>query len=64
MIMKTVSREGMLLAGAVGLLTLFRVSMGNKMKIVIISATLVLVAAVIFTACQAIGRYMTLFSSM
>jgi O-antigen ligase len=62
MIMKTVSREGMLLAGAIGLLTLFRVSMGNKMKIVIISATLVLVAAVTLPR-EAIGRYMTLFSS-
>jgi O-antigen ligase len=62
MIMKTVSREGMLLAAAVGLLTLFRVSMGNKMKIILISATLVLVAAVTLPR-EAIGRYMTLFSS-
>jgi O-antigen ligase len=62
MIVKTVSREGLLLAGAIGLITLLRVSVGNKMKLLITFAVLVLVAATTLSR-DSIERYMTLFSS-
>jgi O-antigen ligase len=62
MIVKTVSREGLLLAGAIGLITLLRVSVGNKMKLLITFAVLVLVAATTLSR-ESIERYMTLFSS-
>ena len=62
MIVKTVSREGLLLAAAIGLITLLRVSVGNKMKLLITFAVLVLVAAITLSR-ESIERYMTLFSS-
>jgi len=62
MIIKTVSREGLLLAGAIALLTLLRVSMGNKMKIAITFAALV-ITAVMTLPQESIARYMTMFTS-
>jgi O-antigen ligase len=60
-ILKTVSREGLLLALIIVLLTLPRVSFPNKMKIVVVSI-LVCVFAAATLSHESLDRYMTVFN--
>ncbi|HXE13751.1 MAG TPA: O-antigen ligase family protein [Bryobacteraceae bacterium] len=62
LIVKTVSREGLLLGLVVFVLALFRVSTANKMKLLMAALGVCLVAVATLSP-QAVDRYMTLFTS-
>ncbi len=62
LIMKTVSREGLILAAAVAVLTLLRVSAGNKIKLLLTMGALVVIATATLSR-DSLERYMTLFTS-
>jgi O-antigen ligase len=62
LILKTVSREGLLLALVVFILALLRVSAANKVKLIAAGMTLCLVAAFTLSR-ESLDRYLTLFTS-
>ena len=61
LITKTLSREGLLLGAVVFVLTLVRVSIGNKLKLVI-AAGLLCVSAYFMLSSEALDRYLSLFT--
>jgi O-antigen ligase len=62
LILKTVSREGLLLALVVFLFALLRVSLANKMKL-LLTAFLLCAIALVTLSPEALDRYLTLFTS-